>query len=94
MLRIYLFKFCAYEAILLIPGDRAVEDRLAGIALRTNQRRILRLVGRIQRMALHTGNQNQVAIRLEAGRHRPENILHIEAVYIFIHKEYMLQLCE
>lgn len=91
MLRIYIHELCTLESVFLIIRNSTVEDCLACDSVIADTAGAARIIGRIQRMASDSRNCNNICISLESCIHRPQYIVHIKAVYIFINKEYMLE---
>ena len=94
MLRIYIHELCTLESVFLIIRNSTVKDCLACDSVIADTAGAARIVGRIQRMASDSWNCDDIRISLESCIHRPQYIVHIEAVYILINQEYMFQLTE
>ena len=94
MLRIYIHELCSLEAVFLIKRYSTVKDCFARNTALTDSRMVSRIVGWIQRMTLYTRNRDQVNICLESGCHCPHHIIDIKDIDIFIHQNYMFQLCK
>ena len=94
MRRIDILELGALEAMLLIERNRAVEDRLAGDAVIADARVARGIVRRIERVAAHARDGDDVGVSLEAGVHGPDDALDVEQVDVLVHEPDMLELGE
>ncbi len=68
------------------PGDRAVKNGLAADAISTDRRAVFRRLGRIQLVTANAGDCRNVDVPLHAGGHRPQDIVAVKDVDIFINQ--------
>ncbi len=68
------------------PGDRAVKNGLAADAISTDRRAVFRRLGRIQLVTANAGDCRNADVPLHAGGHRPQDIVAVKDVDIFINQ--------
>ncbi len=74
------------QSAISAPGDRAVKNGLAADAISTDRRAVFRRLGRIQLVTANAGDCRNVDVPLHAGGHRPQDIVAVKDVDIFINQ--------
>ncbi|AEW73669.1 hypothetical protein EcWSU1_02234 [Enterobacter ludwigii] len=86
-----LHKRRAFEAVLQRPRYRAVEDGLTGNAVSANRRAVIRRLRRIELVAADPWNSGDADISLHAGGHRPQDVVAVENIHVFVDKNDVFQ---
>lgn len=94
MQRIDILELRTDESILLVIGDRAVEDNLACDAMIANRRRHGWIVRWIERVRANAGDGDDIGVALEARVHRPKDIVHVEGVDVLVDQKDMFEFTE
>ena len=92
--RIYIHEFRPFKPALLVKWNRAVKYGLARNSMIPDGRRDGRIIGRIQGVTSYPRNADNTGIPLHAGIHRPNYIIDVKRIHIFVYEKNMLQFAE
>ena len=87
---VYLHKGRTLKAVLQRPGHRTVENRFAGDPVATNGGAVVRRLRRIELVSADPRQMGDADIALHTGRHRPQDVVAVENIHIFVDENNVL----